>query len=236
MVNKYYEWLRSLLPPPRCLLCEDVAPDAAQLCRRCLADLPWIGSACKICSKPLSIESICGECLQKSPVYSRAFVPLRYAYPVDHLIQRLKFSEQLAIAGTLSAVLAGAVGRDVLPQLLVPVPMHKHKLRERGFNQATEIARHLSDRTGVPLNQTMCLRLTSTPPQSSLKARARRRNVRGVFGISHMPRGTHHVAIVDDVVTTGATVEEMARVLRKAGVSRIDVWACARTETKGWRR
>lgn len=236
MVNKCHGRLQTMLPTPCCLLCGGPASDASQLCTSCLRDLPWTGMACMLCGKTLSFNSICGECLRKAPIFSQTIVPLRYAYPVDFLIQRLKFSRQLDIARTLAQLLAGAVGRQALPQCIVPVPMHEGRLRQRGFNQATEIARHLGSKFGIPLDQAICHRVAPTPPQSSLTARARRRNVRGAFVVKRMPAGVNHVAIVDDVVTTGATVEEVAKILRKAGVGRIEVWACARTESRGSRR
>jgi len=158
---------------------------------------------------------------------------LRYAYPVNHLIQRLKFAQQLEIARTLAGLLAEAIDERGRPECLVPVPMHRARLRARGFNQATEIARRLGAHTGIPVEHDICVRVAPTVPQSTLPARARRRNVRGVFEVRRLPLGVHHVAIVDDVVTTGATVREMAGVLRKAGVGKVEVWACARTDARG---
>ena len=229
MVNNFRSWSQILQTKPRCLLCGGIASASTQLCARCEEDLPWITHACLICSKPLPMEAICGECQKKTPIYMRSRIALRYAYPIDQMIQRLKFSQQLDIACALASLLATVLDPSSLPQCLIPVPMHRHRLRERGFNQATEIARHLSRRTGIALAQDLCRRARATPAQSGLAARTRRRNVRGAFEADTATAGLRHVAIVDDVVTTGATVSEVAKALRKAGIEEIEVWACART-------
>lgn len=149
------------------------------------------------------------------------------------MVQSLKFSGRLELARSLAALLGEVLDPQSLPQCLVPVPLHRRRLRARGFNQAAEIARHLARRTGVPLAQSLCFRCRPSVAQSSLPARARRRNVRGAFAAGNVPAGLHHVAIVDDVVTTGATVLEVARTLRRAGIEEIEVWACARTVQAG---
>lgn len=202
----------------------------------CRHDLPWIRTGCKLCGKPLPIDSICGECQQKAPIYAQSRIAFGYAYPVNLLIQRLKFSHRLDIASSLAALLAAVLDDTSWPEYLVPVPMHRSRLRERGYNQAGEIARCLSRLLGIPLAQDCCRRIRHTAAQSGLPAQRRRGNVRGAFRIGEMPTALHHVAIVDDVVTTGATVSELARTLRGAGVEKIEVWACARTGRSGGRQ
>ncbi|MGC9457033.1 MAG: ComF family protein [Halothiobacillaceae bacterium] len=157
-------------------------------------------------------------------------MPLRYEGLVRLLVQRLKFSGDLAAARPLVESLQAAVasGRDdqPLPDALLPVPLHPRRLAERGFNQAERLARPLSKQLGVPLSLNSLRRGVATAAQSQLDARARRRNVRGAFAVcGPVP---DHVAIVDDVVTTGSTVSEIARILRRAGCKRIEVWAAAR--------
>jgi len=171
---------------------------------------------------------LCGPCSRRSPPYARSIIPYRYGPPLDYLLQQLKFHQQLQIAPLLGGLLAEAVSDagDSLPRLILPVPLHRSRLSDRGYNQALELARPLSCQLGIPLDWRSCRRLRSTPAQTSLQGRERRKNLRGAFRVSGELPG--HVAIVDDVVTTGATVEEMAKALRGAGVGRVDVWAVAR--------
>jgi len=148
---------------------------------------------------------------------------------MDHLLQQLKFHQKLHLATLLGELLAdGLKGREEpLPECLLPVPLHPQRLRERGYNQALELARVLSSRLNIPLETTICMRQRETAPQTALDGKERRRNLRGAFTVREvtLPR---HIAIIDDVVTTGTTVSELASTLRRSGVERVEVWACAR--------
>ncbi len=170
---------------------------------------------------------MCGSCLKQPPPYERCIAPLRYCHPVDHLLTRLKFHEKLAIARLLGELMAEWLEPDEPPDLLIPVPLHPGRLRERGYNQALELARPIGKRLGIPVDLRHCRRTVPTAPQSGLDAKRRRANLRNAFSVANALKGKD-VAIVDDVVTTGHTVAELARTLRKAGVGRIEVWACAR--------
>ncbi len=157
-------------------------------------------------------------------------IPLAYAPPVDRWILDLKFHARLPVAPLLARLLAGRLRGEPLPTRVIPVPLHPRRLRERGFNQAVEIARPLCRDLGVALDWGAVRRVRATAHQVGADARARRRNVRGAFAAADDLRGLH-VAILDDVVTTGATVGELARVLRRAGAARVEVWAVARAVT-----
>ncbi|MGA7801915.1 MAG: ComF family protein [Gammaproteobacteria bacterium] len=230
-----YSWLhsiRSAVYPPTCLLCGSRVSGNLELCDGCHRDLPLALNSCQLCGGPLSGQTgaaMCGACQRHPPPFDRALVLAHYRPPVDRLIQRLKFSRQLGVARLLGVLLAErAAACSPLPQVLIPVPLHPKRLRERGFNQAMEIARTLGDQLGVPVLERACRRRRATPAQAGLSARARRANMRGAFaaeGITAMDR----VAIVDDVMTTGNTAAELARTLRRRGVQRIEVWVCART-------
>ena len=151
-----------------------------------------------------------------------------YAPPQDYLLQQLKFHRKLELVPLMADFLVESIRqRDgELPQLLLPVPMHRRRLRQRGYNQALELARELSRRLDIPVDWRRCRRQRHTVAQTSLQGRERRTNLRGAFVVSGaLPS---HVAIVDDVVTTGATVQEFARTLHRAGVDIVEVWACAR--------
>ena len=172
---------------------------------------------------------VCGPCNRHPPPFIRSHIPFRYEAPMDYLLLQLKFHQRLHLAPLLGTLMAEAIrGRAMtLPQSLLPVPLHPGRLRERGYNQALELARPLSQLLDIPIGYRLCRRQRATLAQTSLQGKDRRRNLRGAFSVEkgELPR---HVAIVDDVVTTGATVEELARTLRRAGVETVEVWACAR--------
>jgi len=155
---------------------------------------------------------------------------LSFVSPVRELVHDLKFRRNMAVAPLLSSLLAERVAAEPggRPQVLLPVPLHKTRLRERGFNQAVEIARPLARELGIPLDVAAGRRARKTIPQSQLEgAAARRENLRGAFLVPGEVKGLH-LALVDDVVTTGATVGELAAALIREGARRVDVWACCR--------
>lgn len=229
-VYNWTKFVRNLLYPPRCVLCGGPGDAGIDLCRGCRDELPRNGPACPRCGSPLAIAGVpCGPCTRRPPPFTRSIIPFRYDAPLDYLLQQLKFHQGLQLAPLLAALMAEAVRQRgaPLPECLLPVPLHPQRLRERGYNQALELARPISRLLGVPIDYGLCQRRRATPAQTSLSGKERLRNLRGAFvaARSGMP---HHVAIVDDVVTTGATVEELARTLRRAGVETVEVWACAR--------
>lgn len=226
-------WLRIIqdwLYPPTCLLCGDPGDAGHDLCRPCMLDLPFNIKACRRCGLPLAAPSAseCGGCQRKPPAFDGTIAVFRYEEPVRHLIHGLKFQARYASARLLGSLLAEHLeGLTEWPQRLIPVPLHRSRYRQRGFNQSLEIAREVSARLRIPLDLYGCVRIRATAPQLDLSAAERSRNIRNAF-LAHGDYRGQHVAILDDVVTTGATVGELARVLRKAGARRIDVWACAR--------
>ncbi len=226
--------------PAECLLCRQDLDRGPPLCRACERGLPWQPAGCRRCAAAMpgldpGREAICGRCLQHPPAFDRCHAPLAYAEPVSGLITRFKFHGQLAEGRVLSRLLARHVlnclpQRD-RPELLLPVPMHPRRLRRRGFNQAVEIARSVARQCRISLDAGSCRKSRSGPAQRELAPAARRRNPGRSFTVrpGAALTGARHVAIIDDVITTGATVSELARVLRRAGIERIDVWALART-------
>jgi ComF family protein len=205
--------LAATLFPPRCCLCGFRGASAdLDLCSFCHADLPW---------NP-----------QRSP---GILAPLLFEHPVDEMIRKLKYHGVLEHARVLGVLLAAAARERALPlpKLLVPVPLHAARLTERGFNQAFALARYAGRMLEVPFAGALLRRVRDTPSQTALDVSARRANVRGVFAVAG-PRAqarlfaAGHVAIVDDVVTTGSTVAELKAVLLGAGVRTIESWAVAR--------
>lgn len=210
--------------PPACLLCQ--APNG-HLCEPCLADLPWLPEACcPVCALPTPAGTLCGHCLKEKPAFARTQAIFSYAFPVDRLIQRLKYREHLALAPRLGAVMAQRL-RHGQPDIWLPMPLHANRLKERGFNQAVEIARELSAQTGVPMQAAWATRVRDTPPQAGLKREARRKNLRGAFACSEKVADLH-VGIVDDVMTTGSTLDALAAALKQAGAKEVSCAVIAR--------
>jgi ComF family protein len=231
-------WIENLvagLYPPTCVLCGAPGHLGLDLCRGCLGDMPRNLHCCIRCSLPLPpahpADSQCGECQRRPPPFSSSHTTFRYEDPLPTLVAGAKFRGHLNMARLLGECLALSLrdGRLPRPQRIIPVPLHPRRLRERGYNQALELARPVGRALGIPLDTASCIRAQATAPQVGLETLARKRNVRGAFQVVH-PLSAKHVAVVDDVITTGATVSELARVLLKAGVERVDVWAAARTE------
>jgi len=226
-------WQKALdsMLPTRCVLC-GLPSGPVCICTPCKSDLPWLGSRCLRCALPLGSpgDKICGVCIQKAPPFFRTICPLQYEFPVNRLVQGFKFRRQLAAGRILSHLICEhiALNEKDLPDMLIPVPLHGLRMTSRGFNQAYELASYAGRVLNVPLNACALRRQRSTRAQSGLSRKQRRRNLRGAFSWHGSWKPARHVALVDDVMTTGTTVTECARVLKKAGAKRIDVWVAAR--------
>lgn len=218
--------------PATCLLCLD--PGQAprlDLCRGCEDDFPRILTACPICATPVASAGFpCDRCLRRRPAFDGAFVPYRYKFPLVELIHRLKYGGQVAIARILGTLLARRLAERGLPAVdaIVPVPLHPAREARRGYNQAREIAGFAAELLQLPVEDRLALRIRNTDEQAALPAIVRRVNVSGAFEVRAQKPVPRSIAIVDDVLTTGATVDALARVLRRAGCRHIEVWAVAR--------
>lgn len=214
------------LLPGSCLLCAADSPRSL-LCPACSADLPQLPAAlCPQCSEQTTHGERCGACLKDPPDFARTIALFRYEFPVDRLIHALKYGHQLALAAWLGKQLADAlVAADY--DLLLPLPLHPARLRERGFNQAAEIARSIGTLAGIPLDVLCLTRTRPTPPQAELPLKERARNVRGAFACSADLSGKR-ILLVDDVMTSGSTLRECARVVKLHGASKITVAVAAR--------
>ena len=214
---------------PACLLCS--GPSAgALLCAPCDADLPRLtgaqGRLCDTCALPITDGNRCGACLTHPPAYDHVCAPYTYAFPADALVQALKYRHLLAIAPLFGSAIASSLGER--PDLIIPMPLADARLRERGFNQAQEIARHVANITGVTLMPRACRKVRDTTPQAALPWKEREKNVRKAFVCDEDFTGLH-VAVVDDVMTTGATLNELARNLKRAGATKVTGLIVART-------
>jgi ComF family protein len=232
-----YNWLKSKQP---CLLCDETADTELAICSSCEAELPWLGEHCQVCALPLPSHGlVCGACLQKPPSFSKVEVPWRYAFPVDSLITRFKHQAKWPLGRLLGELLSQHLQHAFAeglkkPELLLPVPLAYKRQRQRGFNQAGLLAQWLSGLLQLPQQTHWLQRTLDTPAQQQLDAATRKRNLRQAFALNAgCPIAGLHVALVDDVLTTGATAESLARLLRKAGAARVDVYCLARTPKPG---
>lgn len=217
-------WLDAVLPGS-CLLCGTDSRDAL-LCPACASDLPALPPAqCPQCAEQTTHGERCGACLKTPPHFERTVAVFRYDFPVDRIIHALKYGHQLAVAGWLADRLAACLPTG--DALIVALPLHDERLRERGFNQSVEIARSLGQRLACPVDCTSLRRTRATPAQADLPLTERQRNVRGAFECRTDFRG-RHILLIDDVMTTGSTVNEAARVLKLHGATRVTVAVAAR--------
>ncbi len=232
MVNNWLDIIQDKLFPPSCMLCGDRGVNGLELCRDCYSELPRNEHCCYRCAEPFETPStvarLCGHCLSNPPAYEETIAPFIYARTIRYLITGLKFGKQFANARLLGRLLAEKVKESAeLPDCVLPVPLHRSRYRERGFNQSIEIARIVAGDLAIPLDLNSCIRRKNTEHQTRLPSKQRRKNVRNAFVVANPPP-YKHVALLDDVMTTGATVSELAATLKRAGVERVAVWTCAR--------
>ena len=217
------EKVASILFGGSCFLCRGAARGV--LCADCEAELPRLpAEVCPRCALASPSGALCGRCLAEPPHYDATVAALWYRFPTDALVQALKFGGELALAAFLSRILREKIPREPV-DAIIPVPLSPARLRSRGYNQAAEIARRL-ERGRVELE--LCERTRDGPPQVELPFAERQRNVRGAFRVSRKLDGAS-IAVVDDVMTTGATLDEIARALKAAGAARVVNWVVART-------
>jgi ComF family protein len=198
-------------------------------CSKCDEDFNPKKKRCPSCGRVSLRGRICGACLKVTPIITKTVVLFDYQYPANQLIKSFKFNHRPELAHCLADKLANKLaGLFPMPEAIVAVPLHKTRQRERGYNQSLELCKQISKRLHLSILYSACERTINTNPQSGLPMKTRRRNLEGAFAVT-APRLPKHVVIVDDVITTGSTVNELARELIKAGCLRVDVWAIART-------
>lgn len=236
LLTRLMRRLLNRLLPPICLLCDNPLYHTEAICQPCQQDLPILPQHCPQCAQFLPTATPaglkCGQCLTSPPDYAKTYALFPYASPIMQLIIRLKFQHQLPIARALGILMAERIHTEwyvgkPLPDLILPIPLHARRLRERGFNQALEIAKPLSRRLKLPLDRHGVKRIRNTAAQSGLTASARLLNMKNAFHTTVDYSGLT-VAIIDDVVTTGNTVNECSRLLKNRGAAGIDVWCVAK--------
>ena len=212
--------------PSRCLLCSTRSGQVSNICDGCWQDLPRTSAiSCTQCARPLAHSGICGQCLQQHPAFTSTIAALRYEGSGGTLVHQFKFGGDQAAGKVLATALAERAVDVEQPDFLVPIPLSRQRLRSRGFDQGWEIARTVGRYLEVPVNSASVRRISDHVPQSSLKSwSARRQNVRGVFHVEPALIDGRHLALIDDVMTSGATADSLARQLLLAGARRVDAW------------
>jgi len=202
------------------------------LCQHCYNGLLRLGNHCYCCAKQFASDSVniqlCGECLKNHPAFDRTYASFVHKGAIRYLINRCKFNGAYKNSRVLGLLLADYLATNAeLPELIIPVPLHPKRYRQRGFNQTLEIAKIIAQKLSIPIDNNCCLHLKNTPHQISLTAKQRHKNIKNAFQVVTKPKA-RHIAILDDVMTTGATANELAKTLKLSGVSQVDVWVCAR--------
>ena len=223
-LNNRLKFVRHALPQS-CVLC-GMASGQSLLCRACDADLPRLPQArCVVCALPIASGRVCGACIAHPPRFDRVVAVFAYRFPVDALVHAFKYGGNLAVGNMLGQALGAAVTERV--DLIIPMPLARKRLRERGFNQARELARSVGRATGIPVAADICRKVVETQPQAALPWDERAKNVRAAF-VCEADLRHRKVAVIDDVMTTGATLNELAKNLRRAGAAEVSGWIVAR--------
>ncbi len=232
-----FEQLFNWLVPTHCLACDQLEINANEpaletgFCRDCYDNLPFLENTCSQCGLNfVGPSDVCGSCLTSPPSYDACFCPMEYTAPISDLICRLKYGDQPQLAARLAELMVDQITCQgiELPDAIISVPMHNSKLRKRGYNQSTELAKQISRLIDRPFINNALMKSKATSRQATQTLKQRQNNVKNSF-LAHKNLGFKHIAIVDDVVTTGATVEEISKILKKNGVDYIQVWGLART-------
>lgn len=234
-LSSIFKILANRLLPANCLICGCLSRSSRNICAECELDLPRMPAHCVSCGQFITIENIrtiCGSCISNPPPCSRTFALFPYETPITQLIIALKFQQQLSHAKLFGNILAERIQKNwyankPYPDLIIPVPLHPHRLSERGFNQALEIARPIAKLLGLTIDITGSRRIKPTLAQSSLTLTKRKENMTRAFSVNRNYSGMHLV-IIDDVMTTGCTMFELAEALKDRGAKQIDLWCIAR--------
>lgn len=238
LIRLFSRYSYNTLLPPSCILCGYATTRSLNICANCQKDLPILSHSCLQCAQFLlytdNLQLICGACLKRPPPFDRTYALFPYQPPIIHLIIALKFQHQLSHAKVMGDLLAEQIRtkwyqNKTLPDVIIPIPLHPNRLRERGFNQALEISRPIARQLGIPLDLNGVKRIKHTAAQSGLTAILRKQNIANAFTTEKNYRDLT-IAVVDDVITTGHTMTEFCRLLKQNGAKRVDVWCCARRD------
>ena len=235
--HQVYIWLKNV---QICLLCDEQTDSLSLICIACESELPWLIDPCEHCALPMPMSGLtCAQCLRRTPAFRDVIVPWLYDFPIDTLVTRFKHQGKWPIGRLLAELLGQTLQHRFdeglqRPDVLVPVPLGNKRMRQRGYNQAAMLAHWLGSELQLPVDEKTIRRVKETPAQQGLDAKARKRNLRDAFALIELHRVSgKHVALIDDVLTTGSTADMIARLLISAGARKVDVYCLARTPKPG---
>ena len=235
MINKCINIVQNVIFAQSCMNCNQLSATQTAICSGCYPKLPANRVCCSQCALPLESadQLICGHCQKTPPVFNSAFIPFRYETPIDQWIWKFKFRNDLVSGKLLADLFLQQLfeSQIAMPEILVPVPLHSSRLKQRGYNQSLWLAQRIGHQLGIPVDSRSVQRTLKTPPQHELNMKNRTSILKNAFTLKRDFKHKH-VTIVDDVLTTGSTVNEISKLLRKNGCTTIDCWAIARTTVK----
>jgi len=231
-IERYVKTVLEALYPTQCVSCNALAD--AGICAACNRSLLRVENPCPQCGASIGYSGgnqVCGRCRRRPPAYDLTVTPFLYAPPLSSLVHQFKYRGKIGNARPLAKIFCREFTTRYcpLPQLLVPVPLHWTRLIRRGFNQSAELCRHLSAELSIPFDRSTVYRTRKTLPQVELPLNQRRWNVRGCFELRR-PLPVESIAIVDDVITSGETMHQIASMLKNHGVTAVQAWAILRTD------
>jgi len=213
---------QTLRLPRICLICQMQFKHDTPICGACESFIPRLKNACMSCAEP-STQTFCGSCRHQGSILHRMYVFYPYEQPLKQLIGQFKFNQSLDLNHYLAQLMLKYLPIEALhTQCLIPIPMHPKKLRQRGFHQTILLAKQLSKLTGIPYRTRLCKKIINTAAQSSLDREQRKHNLSQAF--SCQPVDYQHITLIDDVTTTGSTINTVASLFQQQGVSKIDAW------------
>jgi ComF family protein len=237
---RLFSRLLLFLFPKYCPFCQSTIGLNAHYCIECEESIPWLTDACQQCAYPLPKNPdsllICGECLTKTPAFDLTIAAIHYHPIIQHMVVSFKFSHAFYYTEFFSSLMTHTIRQKIskkqldLPEYIIPMPLHKKRLRKRGFNQSLEIAKYFSKALACPIDHALVKRNRSTKPQVGLSKSERQKNLKHAFSVN--PNDYSHIAIFDDVMTTGASANALAKALKDSGIKRVDVWCLARATLK----
>lgn len=233
MRQKIWSVTQIMRLPSICSLCNQFHDSSMAVCTHCIEFMTPLGPSCQRCAHPLADAHylLCGRCIKKAPYFDRALINYPFEEPLRSLLHQFKYHNGLYLGSFLCHLILKSVqDHQPMPQCLIPVPMHPQRVRLRGYNQAVILAKALAKKLQIPCDIKSCDKVIKTAAQASLDGEQRQKNLRHAFKSRPLP--FEHVAIIDDLLTSGRTANELARTLKKSGVRRVDVWCCARTVYK----
>ncbi|MBA2652357.1 MAG: ComF family protein [Tatlockia sp.] len=217
--------------PSVCVLCQQYHSQPVAVCEPCISLFKQIGPACHYCAHPLPDEKflVCGFCCKQKPFFDRTITSYVFEEPLRTLLHDFKYKEALYLRSFLVKLMLDGLansGQTLQTECLVPVPLHSKRLRQRGFNQSAELCKLLAKKLKITCELNLSKKIINTQPQVNLESKQRRKNLRQAFQTK--PSHYEHITLIDDLMTTGSTANELAKMFKQQGVKQVDLWCCAR--------